>query len=297
MRKVLFIGYKIAPAIELKNIAAYFRLTIPESWENYILLGEQQLTEVYKYKLPQKKIYVFEYGCIVFENFNSSETGEFIRHIQLITGELDYKMLAKYSESHEITVSEDHSVLLRNNGTKTHKENEGLSDMVAIVLAKSIALSKEEADVELLLDKAENFIIKLYSGVLNTGTRKYAKSMANILRFEYESTVSIRLFDRPVKSGKSLELRDAYNELTEYYELKDRYDILDKKVGELRNIVRSYSESRYRKQESRLLIFEIFLLALFPLFHFAQDLLRLSGYENVISILFTDLLQKFNIFY
>lgn len=294
MRTVRFIGYKISPVIDLKKVAAYFRLQIPESWEDCIILDEQQLAEVYKYKMLSKKIYIFEFGCITFENFHTDETGKFLKYIRLITGNMDYKMLARYNESLDIKVFKNHSVSLWKGSIRTFPYSDGLAGIVAVVLAKSVALSKIEADVDPLLDKAESFIAimstpsviqgkhfnipsavknlvaKPQNGALNSGTRRFAATMAHIVKFEYNTAVGIKIFDRPSEAKRDLALRSAYDELANNYELDDRYNALEKKVAELRNIAHSYSVLRYWRQENRLLLFEIFLLALFPLSYFIR---------------------------
>lgn len=274
MKTVRFTSYKTSSGIDLKKVAALFRLPSPKSWEDCITLGEQQLAEIYKYKLLSKKIYIFEFGCVTFENFHTGETGEFFRFFQLIPGNLDYKMLARYNESLVIKIVEDHSVSLWNGSIRTFSYSDSLAGIVSMVLAKSVALSKIEADVDLLLDEAESFIIKLQSGSLNTGNRKFASTMAHILRFEYDSAASVKIFDKPSEANSGLAQRGAYNELAIYYELEDRYDVLEKKVDELRNIARSYSVLRYWRRENRLILFEVFLLALFPLSYLVRFLLH-----------------------
>jgi len=284
MKTVRFTGYKISSGIDLKKVAAFFRLPAPKSWEDCIILGEQQLAEAYKYKLPSKKIYIFEFGCVTFENFHMDETGEFFKYLRLITGEYDYRMLARYNESLAIKVFEDHRVSLWKGSTRTFPYSDSLAGIVAVVLAKSVALSKVEADVDPLLDEAGDFIAKLQSGKLNTGTRKFASTMAHILRFEFESAAGIRIFDRPSEANRGLILRGAYDELASYYELEDRYEVLEKKVSELRNIARSYSTLRYWKQENRLVLFEVFLLVLFPLSYFVRDFLQQIRIEHVLKL-------------
>jgi hypothetical protein len=112
MINVRFISYKISSGIDIKKIAASVMLSVPESWGNSIILGEQQLTEVYKRKLSAKKVYIFGFGCITFENFHTEEMNTFLKYLQLIIGDLDYKMLARYYDSLAIRVFEDHSVSL-----------------------------------------------------------------------------------------------------------------------------------------------------------------------------------------
>lgn len=286
METIRFISYKIASKIDLKKKAAYFRLPEPQSWEDFIVLGENQLSELFRYRMSSKKSYIFEYGCVVFVNFEPIETGDFFKKIRLISSELDYEMLAGYSESHTITVSDDNTTSLWKASKKRIRNTDGLTDIVAVVLAKSAALSREETQAGLLLDEAERFIIKLQKGALNINKRNFSSAIAHMLRFEYESAASIKVFDRPSEVARNLLLREAFDELAEYYELEDRYDVLEKKIAELRKIIRSYSVLRYNRQEKRLLLFEIFLLLLFPAFRILESLLERLGIENVIQLFF-----------
>jgi len=305
MRTVQFISYKIASIISLDSITGFFRLPLPESWEDCVILGEQQLAEVYKFSMPSKKIFIFQFGCVTFENFHSDEVSEFLQYLHLIIGNLDYKMLARYNESHTILLSDALSVSLLNESSRTFPFSASMVYMIAVVLAKSAALSKIETDVDLLLDEAENFIAMMSSSsaipsqlstilsrpfvILNTVknliarpqngisisiTRKYASTMAHIVKFEYDTAVGIKIFDRPAETNRDQNLRSAYDELSNYYELEDRYEVLQKKVGELRSISRSYSTLRYWRQENRLILFEVFLLILFPLSYLVRALLH-----------------------
>lgn len=284
MKMIRFLSSKIAASINLKNVAAAFRLSTPESWEDCIILEEQQLTDIYKIRMPSKRIYIFSYGCIVYENFGADEMGEFLKSIPLIIGELDYQMLANYNESYTLPVEESQADI-------------PLSYIVAVVLAKSSALSRQEANVNLLLDEAESFIVKLQTAAFNSGTRKFSRTMARIIRFEHESAAAIKLFERPAEAAGSLALREAYDKLSDSFELEDRYGVLEKKIFELRSIVRSYAGLRNNSREKRLLFFEIFLLTLFPLFRILEIILQRLGIENVFKLLLTDLLQKLNILY
>ena len=285
MKTFQFLSCKISSRIDLKKVAAFFKLPVPESWEDCIVIGGKQLAEVYKYRLPGKKVYLFSFGCVTFENFDPDKTGSFLKHLRSITGDMDYAMYARYYESHTIKEVKGHTAALFEDNSKEYLFTDCLAGIIAVVLARSVALSKVEADVAILLDEAENLITELQRGALHTGTRKFASTLAHILRFEHESTAGIRLFDRPVPACRGLAMRGAYDELAAYYELEDRYNILEKKIGELRDITRSYSRLRYWRQENRLLLFEIFLLALFPLSYFVHDLLRKIGIEHVIKFL------------
>jgi len=293
-----FISFKAFSYIDLKKAASFFGLPLTErNRDKCIILDEVPLTEIYKYNMKDKKVYLFSFGCVVFEDMEMDETDSFFSTMQSVIGEPDYKMMAKYRESHTLPLNETGAAYLWEGCEETYPITAELSYTIASILAKSTALSKQEADIDILLDEADSYVARFQRGVLNTGTRKFAAAMAHIIRFERESAAGIMIFDRPALVGRNLLLRDIYDRLSVYYEIEDRYEILEKKADELRNIVRSYSMLRYRRQENRLLVFETFLLLLFPLFRILEAVVGQNGIETFFQLIFSNLLQKFNIFF
>ena len=292
-----FICYKAYNSIDLKNAASLFGLPAPESRDRFILLGGRQLSEAYKYDMKKKRILIFSIGCIVFEDFNIDETDIFFEALGQTIGEPDYRMLAVYRESHTITITDQDTVYLWKENSTAYPVKDELPDIIAIILAKSTALSQEESDIDKLLDEADSHISGYQKGIISRGTRRFTSTMAHIIKFEQQSAAGIMIFDRPAATEGSIQLREAYDKLSEYYELDDRYEVLENKVSELRNIVRTYSTLRYRRQENRLLVFEIFLLMLFPLFRLAEHIIGNQAVKSFVHMIFPHLLQKLNIFY
>jgi len=291
-----FISIKAYPAIDLKKAAEYFGLPVPEARERSLTIEGEKLSEIFKYDTRQKRVHVFSFGCLVFEDMEIDETDKFLEIMQPITGEPDYRMLLRYRESHDSTITEDGSIgLWPESGAPAFPPGIELSHTIAAVLAKSAALSKEEEDLNMLLNEAYRHINRSGEGIFNAGTRMYAKTMAHIVRFEKESAAGFGIFDRPASTGRKLLLRDAYDKLANYYELDERYDLLEKKAEQLRDRVRSGSLERFRRQENRLLAFETFLLMLFPLSRILGTVFARSGVKDFINIIFTNLLQKLNI--
>lgn len=292
-----FICYKAYNSIDLRNTASLFGLPAPDTRDRFVMLRGRQLAEIYKYEMERKRIFIFDIGCIVFEDFNIDETGIFLEALVNTIGEPDYRMMAVYNESHTMTITEQDTAFLWEDSQEPYPLRDELIEIVAIILAKSTALSKAENDIDKLLDEADSRILGFQRGILGRGTRQFTSAMAHIVRFEQQSAGAIRIFDRPAAASGSLQMRDAYDKLSEYFELEDRYGILENKVNELRKIVRTYSTLKYRKQENRLLYFEIFLLLLFPLFRIAEFLITDPAVKTFVRMIFPHLLQKFNIFY
>lgn len=292
-----FICYKAYNSIDLKNTAALFELPSPDSRDRSVILKSGQLTEIFKYDIQKKRIHIFNTGCIVFEDFNIDETDTFFDSIRLTIGEPDYRMLAIYRENHSLPLTGEGMAYLWKDSKSAFPATDELSNIIAIILAKSTALSKEEAEIGKLLDEADIYISRFQKGILHNDTRGFASAMAHIIKFEQQSAAGIRIFDRPAAAAGNLLLRNAYDQLSAYYELEDRYEVLENKATELRNIVRTYSTLRYRRQENRLVGFEIFLLLLFPLFRIVEYIIGPEGIESFVHMIFPHLLQKFNIFY
>lgn len=290
-----FLCYKAYNSIDLKNAALVFSLPAPETRDRFVMLAGGPLAEIYKYETGQKRIFIFSIGCIVFEDFDIEETGIFIDALSKNIGEPDYRMMAVYNESHSITVTGQGTVYLWKDCPEQYPARDELTEIIAAILAKSTALSKAESDVDKLLDEADSHISGYQRGLLGGGTRRFTSAMAHIVRFEQQIAAGIRIFDRPASASASLQMRDAYDRLSEYFELEDRYGILESKIGELRRIVRTYSTLKFRKQENRLLYFEIFLLMLFPLFRLIEHIASDQSAVSFLRMIFPHLLQKFNI--
>lgn len=200
-----FISVKAYPAIDLVRAAGFFGLPLPEARERALIMEGEKLSEIYKYDIGQKKVHIFSFGCIVFEDMEIDETDKFFEILQPLAGEPDYRMLLRYRESHDSVVTEDGMIRL-------WPESDGpvfppgieLSHTIAAVLAKSTALSKEEEDLSTLLNEASKYINRSREGIFNAGTRMYAKTMASIVRFERKAPpVSAYSTGQPLQAGNS----------------------------------------------------------------------------------------------
>ena len=159
--------------------------------------------------------------------------------------------------------------------------NDYIIPIVCTVLSRSVALSKIEDDANLLLDRSENIITFLQKGKLRASKKELASITAKILRFEYDSVGNIKVLERSSLIDQSIEARSVYDILAGHFELGERFENIKNKCDELQKIIKTYSSLSYNNAENKLLLFEIFLLLLFPLFRDIRGLL------NILSSLFT----------
>jgi uncharacterized Rmd1/YagE family protein len=273
MKKVSFNCFKIASRLPLDRVASHFEIRRSPSWQNFIVLESGRLDRVFKYSDPQKKVYLFDFGCIVFINFDVESMKHFIGYLNSITGNIDYSFFTRYSDSHIIEIMHEGTCSLWQGSGYTIKYFDGVITAVSLALARSTALMHIENRLASMLDESERFIEFLQKGRLRAKSHKFAKVAARVLSFEYETINNIRIFDRFVPvSERPTAAKEAYKIMEEYYELLERFEIMESKIEDLKGIVKRYHYLSHNTIESRLLIFEIFLLALFPLSYFLEKL-------------------------
>lgn len=267
MERISFISYKAASQFSLDRIARFFQLQRPLRWKDHILLEGLHLEIVLKYAAPRKQVYLFQFGCLTFVNFNQDEVFTFLKYLENITGALDFNTLMKYQETHTVLLHPGQGCELWEGAGMYAEDPASIQSLVPAILAKSAALSKMESDIDSLLNEAESFILYLRRGYLLTNTHSYAVTYSKILRFEYEIINSIGLLEHWRYEGIGIKASQSARELEKYYELYDRNDVMKSKIQDLRKIIQVYSAFSYKQHEGLLLVFEIFLLVLFPLSH------------------------------
>ncbi len=273
MRTIHFNCYKISARLPLQKIAAYLEMSFPISWKDYIVIRGKHLDMILKYRTTSKQVYLFEFGCATFVNFESDEIRAFLEYLESLTGILDSEYFAKYYETHSIKVYDNGECRLWKGNAEFVEYNTYIIPIVCTVLSRSVALSKIEADADQLLDESEGIITLLQKGKLRASTKKLSSITAKMLRFEYDSVKNIKVLERSNLISRSIEARSIYDILAGYFELSERFEKIRNKCDELRRIVKSYSSLSYKNAENKLLLFETFLLFLFPLFREIRHLL------------------------
>ncbi len=264
---IVFNTFKAATKLPLPQIASYFNLNLEAGWKEYIKIDGYAIEKIFMYESVNKSVYLYKYGCITFVNFKHHEIKHFLEYLAKIYVELDNRFMSKFSEAH-IMVIEDNMVRLWEDSDEMYKYNEILVDIAATVLAKSTELSKIETELNKVLDEAEKLINYLNTGRLRANSQKVISIIAQCTRFKYRTIESVRLLDRPPEFGKTMEIRKIFDEMSNFFELNDRYSDMSSRTDVLDSVTEEYFEFKHKQSERRLLIFEILLLAIFPLMHF-----------------------------
>lgn len=264
----MFNTFKVATRLPLVQIASYFNLINDAGWKEYIKIGSDEIEKIFMYGSRNKSVYLYKYGCITFVNFKYHEIQYFFEYLNKIYVDLDNKLISKFSETHIMTVDKDGFVRLWEDSEEIYKINNTLLDIAATVLAKSTELYKIETELNSVLDESEQLIDYLNIGRLRANSKRVISIIARCTRFKYRSIESVRLLDRPPEFAKTIENRKVFDDLSTVYELNDRYTTMLSRTDILDSITEEYFSYKSSQSERRLLMFEIMLLAIFPLMHF-----------------------------
>lgn len=268
MNIIMFNTFKVASKLPLKKIAAYFNLTEDTGWKEYIKIDSNIIEKMFKYGSSNKSVYLYRYGCITFVNFKYHEINHFFQYLSQIYVVLDSSLLSKFGETHVIGVDDEGFVRLWEGAEEKYPYNDILLNIIATVLAKSTELDKIETELNSVLDESELLINYLNTGRLRANTKKVVSIIAKCTRFKYRTIESVKLLDRPYEFDRLMENRKIFDDLSTYYELNDRYENISSRTHVLDSITQEYFTYKSNQSERRLLVFEIFLLALFPLSYF-----------------------------
>lgn len=262
---IFFHTYKVEDKLPLAQLAAFFNLNQDIGRSEYIKINDSEIGEILKYSTFNKSIYLYKYGCITFVNFNRDEVHIFLEYLKGLFIEPDEKLISKFYEHHALHLLEDNSVTLCESSDEVFNYQEKINDIAAYVLAKSTELNKTETELNDVLDYAGRYISYLNKGYLRANNKKAISTIGKCIKFKYGSIESIKLLDIPPQFNKTIELRHIFDILSEYFELNDRYNILKTRMNMLDSITNEYFSYRSRQSARRLILFEVFLLSLFPL--------------------------------
>lgn len=264
----------LANEIDLNKIAEHFGLNRKFRWEETLILGGDSLEGIIQ-KPEGKQVYLFHFGSAVFLNFHHHEMMDVVKYLKkveksLTTGEFKYfddyilETVDGLTEADIPTINNDRMVIAK-------QENYHL-EIVAVMLARSVALEKIEVDISRLLDEIEEIVTFLHTGNLNMSDRRLAKLSAQIFGFKLNMVSYIMLLDKPDITWNNAEASQLYDEMGQLFEVNERYHKIRQKTEVLTDITEVFSGLAHASRGTRLewavillIAFEI-ILSLFDIF-------------------------------
>lgn len=257
---MLLKAYVVSDEIDLNRLAARYRIPKKYTWEEPLILGEYHLKNDFTSIREETAVFIFSFGSVVFVNFPEEETERFVQSLKDAADEGKLDNFRNYSDDYEIRISNDEEFEITDEYVVVPADEYGYLELVAMVIAKSVALEKIEAMLDQIGDKVEEMIDQLEQGKTNFSNKQIAKTTSDILRFQYTTISYIMILDKPDSTWDSSSANDFYDSMAEFFELNDRYEIIRSKLDILSNIKEGFTTISFSNHGLKLEWGVIFLI-------------------------------------
>lgn len=248
MSSTSFRVFALFSEISLNRIASHFGIRKKFEWEDFLRLGPAQLKTVIR-EPDEKLVDIFPFGSIVFINMQHHEIVDTVNYLMTVDPALGTPVY-HYADDYELVLTEEPESV-DYDAMRVHRLAHYQPGILSLVLAKSVALEKVEADIEQLLDDVEPVIDRLQHGNLSARDDTVAKMAARILRFKYNTVSYIMLLDKPDITWNNADAEALYTNLSRIFELDERYDKMQAKSSTLMDILQMFTSLvQHRKSNS-----------------------------------------------
>ncbi|MFC5402691.1 RMD1 family protein [Cohnella soli] len=243
MKDITFKAYAVTNEIDLNKIAIHCGIPKKFTWEEPLILKGEALQMILRRKVDDsQQVLIFSFGSIVFVNDTSKEGFlAFVRYLQAFEPNIDENVDDRYTDDYSLrTNAPGHTELTDEYVVVTEIESFH-PELIATVLAKSVALEKIEEQLGKIHDKLENMIDRLDKSNLRLGKKELARTTASIMRHEYNMISYIMILDKPDITWTSSSAGEFYDRMLEFFEMNDRYAIMKSKTEMLYRIMDGFS--------------------------------------------------------
>lgn len=261
MQTMNFLAVSVAQELNLNQFAKHFGIEKKFKWEDTLILKEHQLKGIFN-DYHNKSAYLFHFGCLVGMNCTKHDLSDLYNYISKIDTSLANNINHfKYNDSYLVEINSDRELEVHHNFMVTPRLLEHYPQMIAIVLARSVALDRIEENIEKVSDEIEKIIDYLDHGKLNIGDDKLAKLSAQVLRYKYNTISYVMVLDKPDITWYKEDADILFMQLAELFELQERYENLRHKTETIMDITEVFTILTHAKRGTRLEWMIIILIA------------------------------------
>jgi required for meiotic nuclear division protein 1 len=275
MKAMTFKAFAVVNEIDLNKIAIHCGIPKKFTWEEPLVLRDSVLQSILGPELNESQmVLIFSFGSVVFINqTDPAETSILLKFIQRFEPDVDIKNADRFTDDYSLHIHENESLELADDYVMVPEYEDFYPELIATVLAKSVALEKTEEQLGAIHDKLETMIDRLEKGRLRIGNKELARTTAKILRHEYNTLAYIMILDKPDITWTSSSANEFYDKMIEFFELNDRYKILKSKTEILYNIMDGFSTISHSIRG----LFVEWVIVLLILFEIVLTLLEIAG--------------------
>ena len=246
-----FKAISICNELNIDKIGEHFGIAHKFKWKDALKLNSDNLKGILN-NTGNKTVFIFHFGSMVFLNFQHHEIMDLVKYILKIEPQVIANDFFTYVDDYKLEVKPEQEPAINNDFMLINVASDYHYEIVSTILAKSVALEKNEIGVDSLLDRIETVVNDLNRGRLGVSDEELAKMLARILSFKLNTISYIMLLDNPDITWNNVEAATLYEKLSSLFELKDRYGKICQKIEILEDIAEAFSGLAHAKRGTRL---------------------------------------------
>ncbi len=246
-----FTAVTVTNEINLNKIALHFGITRKYKWEDCLKLSGTSLKGGLS-QTDHKAVYIFPFGSLVFLNCELHEINDVLRYLAATEKSLTPAASLDYMDDYILQISREESPAINNDYMVAGEKRDFHGEIIATVLAKSVALERIETDIDILLDEIEGLVARLRQAQLLIPDEQLAETAARILGFKLNTVSYIMLLDKPDITWENEDAGTLFDRLSRLFELNDRYDNIKHKTEILMDITTVFAGLAHAKRGTRL---------------------------------------------
>ncbi len=235
-------AWSITKEIELNALAQQTGLARRITWEEPLTLDSALLRQCCAIEAaPDTRVFLFAFGSVVLVNGDDLWMPTILRFLadnKLCQPAADWR---KYTDDFLLEEGSGEAAAYGDDRAAFPTVEPYHLELTAVVLAKTVALERNEAQLERILETAEGILDRLDTGRTRMGQKKLSSLTARVLRHEYDSISYTLILDKPDVTWVYPDAWEYYEKLSEVFELSDRYETIRQKTETLRHIIDGFT--------------------------------------------------------
>lgn len=243
---------QIAESFNIKKFRAEFRAEAFSGSTSEVFYA---LTENNRY------LYVFDYGVVVFANYDAVAKSEFVQFIKNYANSL---INTDLSEEYQIIIDERlNKALVKNDFVSVPQIDSSLLRIVMLNIGQSVALEHYELLTDELIISSKDYILELeHHGKLSISKTNLLKYIGRVLNVKNSIVDNLYILDDPNLVWDNEELNLLNRHLKANFDINPRFKDLDYRLQIVENNLTLFTDVLNVRESARLEWIVIILIAL-----------------------------------
>ena len=248
--EILIEAVQIAEAFSIKKFRSEFQIEAHAGSPSEVFYALEE---------PNRYLYVFDYGVVVFANFDAQAKSEFINFIKNYASTLvHFDLSEEYRIETETHLSKP---IVKNNSVSVAHIDSAMVRIVMLNIGQSVALDHYEVLTNELINSSKHYILQLEQrGKLNISKKDLLKYIGKVLNIKNSIVDNLYILDDPNMVWDNEELNLLNRHLKANFDINPRFKDLDYRLQIVENNLTLFTDVLNVRESSRLEWMIVFLI-------------------------------------